>query len=97
MRFEWDQNKNELNKIKHGIRFEQVLDFFDEGMIMRYDWLHSVRGDERFIGIGRITKDHFATVVFQEKEDSIRIISARKSSSSERKEYYDQNIRHSVS
>ena len=64
---------------------------------MRYDWLHSVRGDERFIGIGRITQGHFATVVFQEKEDSIRIISARKSSSSERKEYYDQNIRHSVS
>lgn len=28
MRFEWDQNKNELNKIKHGIRFEQVLDIF---------------------------------------------------------------------
>ena len=41
-RFEWDSNKNEKNKIKHGLSFEQILPIFDDPFFLeRYDKEHS--------------------------------------------------------
>lgn len=54
LRFEWDEQKNALNKAKHGISFETAaLVFYDENYIEMYDFEHSL-DEDRYIAIGRV-------------------------------------------
>lgn len=90
MRFEWDEQKNALNKAKHGISFETAaLVFYDENYIEMYDFEHSL-DEDRYIAIGRVGEVLF--VVFTERKESIRLISARLATETERRLYYDQGI-----
>lgn len=87
MRFEWDDNKNILNKQKHGISFETAaLVFNDANRIEFYDNIHSTEIEERYITIGRAGNVLF--VVFTERKDKKRIISARMADKNERRLYY---------
>ena len=89
MQFEWDEAKNRMNIRKHGISFEMATGvFFDEYRIERVDYLHSA-DEERLYTIGRIESILF--VVFTERKDNIRIISARKATKEEENEYYKAN------
>ncbi|MFG6393710.1 MAG: BrnT family toxin [Lachnospiraceae bacterium] len=54
-----------------------------------FDFEHSV-DEDRYIAIGRVGDVLF--VVFTEKRDSIRLISARLATNAERELYYDQDI-----
>lgn len=89
MKFEWDDNKNEMNKKKHdGIGFElAVRVFLDEKRIERYDERHSTMNEERWNAIGMVGKVLF--VVFTERGENVRIISARRATREEEKVYYD--------
>ena len=90
LRFEWDETKNETNKKKHKISFETAVHVFDDpDYIEMYDFEHS-EDEDRFIAIGRVGDILF--VVFTERRDSIRLISARNASKREEDIYYDQNI-----
>ena len=90
MKFEWDEEKNLLNQQKHGISFEMASYVFsDENYIEMYDFEHSIEED-RFIAIGLVGKVLF--VVFTERKESIRLISARVATESERRLYYDQDF-----
>ena len=49
-KFEWDSEKDEINKIKHGFSFSEILDVFDDPLfIERYDIEHSSLEEERYI------------------------------------------------
>ncbi len=90
MRFEWDEEKNTVNKEKHGISFETAAFVFDDPYyIEMYDIDHSDTED-RFIAIGMVGKVLF--VVFTERKETIRLISARYATEAERRLYYDQDI-----
>lgn len=90
MNFEWDENKNTVNKEKHGISFEVASFVFNDPMYVEmYDFKHSVYED-RYIAIGKVEEVLF--VVFTERKDTVRIISARIATETERRIYYDQNI-----
>ena len=90
MKFEWDEEKNILNQKKHGISFEAAAYVFsDENYIEMYDFEHSIEED-RFIAIGLVDKVLF--VVFTERKENIRLISARTATESERRVYYDQDF-----
>lgn len=92
MKFEWDENKNLINKEKHKISFETAAHVFDDpNYIEMYDFEHSVEED-RYIAIGKVGDVLF--VVFTERKDAIRLISARLATSVERGIYYDQDIRY---
>ena len=83
---EWDDRKNEINLRKHGISFETAaLVFADKERIEYYDWLHSEEED-RFIVLGMVKKLLF--VVYTEREDASRLISARLATPTERSVYY---------
>ncbi len=85
--FEWDEEKNRLNFKKHGIRFEIASEVFrDEMRIEIYDALHSAEED-RYQTIGMVNQILF--VVYTERRNKIRIISARPANFRERKLYYD--------
>ena len=87
LEFEWDEEKNEINKRKRGIDFNTALHVFDdEDRIEIYDIEHSVEED-RYNTIGRVHDILF--VVYTERKDKIRIISARLASAAERRLYYD--------
>ena len=88
MQFEWDENKNAQNLKKHGISFEEAQEIFD-GIVFtaideRFDY-----GEIREISIGAIQGLVIVTVVHTERNQLIRIISARKATRQERETYYD--------
>ena len=90
MKFEWDENKNTINKVKHKISFETAsLVFNDPNYIEMYDFEHSTEED-RFVAVGKVEEVLF--VVFTERKDAIRLISARIATNAERGLYYDQDI-----
>lgn len=79
MKFEWDDEKEQKNIVKHGLDFSIASRvFFDENRIEYYDEKHS-EGEDRYITIGLVNNIVcLITVVYTEREDSIRLISARK-------------------
>ena len=90
MKFEWDEEKNRINKTKHGISFETAAYVFDDpNYIEMYDFEHSITED-RYIAIGLVEDVLF--VVFTERKETIRLISARIATPVERRLYYDKDI-----
>ena len=88
--FEWDEEKNRLNQKKHGISFETAVYVFqDANYIEMYDFEHSA-DEDRYIALGLVGEALF--VVFTERKENIRLISARLATEEERRLYYDQNI-----
>lgn len=89
-KFEWDEDKNIANIKKHGVSFETALYVFDdENYIEMYDIERSI-DEERYVAIGYV--DDVLFVVFTERKEVIRLISARKATESERRLYHDQNF-----
>ena len=85
---EWDDNKAETNYKKHGIRFRVAARIFlDNNRIENYDELHSDY-EERWKVIGKV-RDVLA-VIYTERGEKYRIISARYATSEEEDEYYGQ-------
>lgn len=85
--FEWDDRKAKINKLKHGINFNTAAQvFFDENRIERYDNEHSVTED-RWKVIGKVKDVLF--VIYTERSEATRLISARKATPYERSIYYD--------
>jgi uncharacterized DUF497 family protein len=92
--FEWDSEKAENNYRKHRISFETAMEVFaDPWAVERPDELSSYDGEERFLIVGRTNAHLLLTVVFTEREESIRIISARKATKAERDDYQSQNAK----
>lgn len=90
MKFEWDEDKNLINKEKHKISFETAAYVFDDPYyIEMFDFEHSI-DEDRYIAIGKVGE--VLLVVFTERKDTIRLISARLATNAERKLYYDQDI-----
>ncbi len=88
--FEWDDKKNESNKSKHGVSFEDAQTvFFDENAIEFDDPDHSIR-EERFILLGMSQRLKVLTVChcYKSDESKIRIISARKATKKEQDVYF---------
>ena len=86
MEFEWDPKKNETNKRKHKISFEEAKTvFYDEDAVMFDDPDHSDDDEERFLMLGFSTKARILMVChcFRSEDRIIRIISARKATSEE--------------
>ena len=90
MVFEWDEDKNIANLRKHGIAFEDaVFVFKDPNLLETYDAKHSNLNEDRWYAIG--FAERILCVVFTERFDIIRIISARLATKKEIHEYYKKN------
>ena len=89
MNIEWDEGKNHLNIKKHGISFEHAARVFTDPLRKEaYDAKHSNYEEDRIIALG-IVENHLLFVSFTEPDsDTIRIISARKAKTLERRYYY---------
>lgn len=84
--YEWDEAKAEANLKKHQVSFEQaMLACEDPFALIEFDDSEDY-GEERYILIGRAL-DGVLTVIFTERSNRTRIISAREASDHERKDY----------
>lgn len=94
MQFEWDDEKEKINIAKHGIDFATAaLVFNDDNRLEVYDVEHS-EYEDRYITIGIIDGvAYLVMVVYTERREAIRLISARKATNAERSRYYDYSQR----
>jgi len=87
--FSWDERKNRENQRKHGISFEEASSAFaDENARLKHDPDHS-QDEDRFILLGFSAKLRILVVahVYRQEEKQIRIVSARKATRHERRQY----------
>jgi uncharacterized protein len=85
--FDWNDEKAAINRSKHDVSFDEATTIFNDfGLILVPDNEHS-SDEEREIAIGYSQQRRLLSVCFTERGSIIRIISARKSTPSERKLY----------
>ncbi len=90
---EWNSSKSKANLAKHGVSFEEAQTvFYDEYARFNPDPTHS-ETEDRFLILGFSSKTRLITVChcYRTKEETIRIISARKASKTETKQYFQLN------
>ncbi len=88
--FEWDARKAETNVQKHGVSFEEATTIFGDIRSQTIDDpLHSV-DEKRFVTIGLSAKNRLLTVIHTDRGERMRIISARRASQKEIREYYEE-------
>jgi uncharacterized DUF497 family protein len=86
--FDWDEQKNELNRVKHGIDFDDAVEIFYGPIILR----QSDRNDEeRWLAIGK-SHDRIISVIFTHRSELIRIISARHPRRNEERAYRNASM-----
>ena len=87
-KFEWDDEKYKINVKKHDVTFEMAAEvFLDDNKIDDFDEFHS-DFEDRNIVIGLVEK--VLVVIYTERRENIRIISARLANKKEQEEYYGQ-------
>lgn len=88
--FEWDDQKAAINLTKHGVSFTDAVAVFDDPFALDIEDRSLDYGEvrRRIVGLGH---GRFLTVIYTERDDAIRLISARKATRTERQEYGDAN------
>lgn len=85
--FTWDPKKAAANLRKHGVSFEEALTVFSDPLARIHDDpVHSAR-ESREIIVGHSTNGRVLLVSFTERSGVIRLISARRATRQERKDY----------
>ena len=88
--FAWDEAKDRLNRKRHGIAFADVVGFLDDpGLIERLDQREDY-GEDRIIAFAKI-EDRIVAIVYVERNDTIRLISARYATRDETDDDFRQN------
>lgn len=87
LNFEWDARKSVSNLAKHGVSFEEATAVFADplGRIMS-DPRHSV-DEERYVLLGVSLRRRLLAIMYAERGDVIRLISARLATRQERRDY----------
>jgi uncharacterized protein len=88
LRFEWDANKATANVTKHEVTFDEAVTVFADPLAVIFDDDQHSQNELREIIVGHSDLARLLLVSFAERgRDAIRIISARKASRRERKDY----------
>ncbi|WGV23811.1 BrnT family toxin [Halotia branconii] len=89
MEFEWNPDKATLNFEKHGVSFQEAATVFNDPLSVTFtDPDHSI-GESRYVIIGLSRFGQLLVVAHTDREEKIRIISARKATRQE-KRFYEQ-------
>ena len=85
--FSWDERKASANLRRHGVRFEEAATVFVDPTACEYDDPDHSEAELRFLLVGHSLAGRILLVVHAEKDDTIRIISARRATLREREDY----------
>lgn len=87
MEFEWDAEKAASNLSKHGVSFPEAMTAFGDPLeVTILDPMHS-QGESRFISVARSEAGRVLVIVYTERDQRTRIISAREATPRERRQY----------
>ena len=87
MDYEWDEAKAAANLEKHGVSFEEATSVFADPLYIDfYDPANSAE-EHRYLIVGTSRAGRLLIVSYTERDDDIRLISARELTSAERKAY----------
>jgi uncharacterized protein len=85
--YEWDPRKAQTNRRKHGISFEEAASVFQDARAITFDDPDHSEEEPREITIGMSTRSRVLFLSHCDRDDRIRIISARLATPKERKQY----------
>ena len=85
MNYQWDNNKAKSNLIAHGVDVADAVGIFEDLNALTIDDPHPY--EQRFITIGLDFLSRVLVVSYTWRNNSIRIISARKATKNERRQY----------
>jgi uncharacterized DUF497 family protein len=89
--YEWDPGKDRTNREKHGVSFAEASTvFLDPLHVTVFDERHSI-GEFRFRTIGYTSTNQLVIVAHTDREDRIRIITAREATARERRQYEQES------
>ena len=84
----WDEGKNQENRWKHGLSFEEARALFARSDYLEiFDEIHS-ESEDRFIAIGPIARGLVVVVWTERDDETVRIISARWATEREKTLYH---------
>jgi uncharacterized DUF497 family protein len=83
----WDKHKATANRRKHGVTFEEAQTVFENPLAVIFDDQAHSTEESREIIVGHSSANRLLLVCFAERDDSIRIISARTATAKERSDY----------
>ena len=87
LRFEWDKRKAESNAKKHGVSFQEASSIFADTLSITIPDPDHSASEPHFLDLGLSHRNRLLVVSYTERGEVIRIISARRASQSERKNY----------
>lgn len=90
--FVWDVAKARTNFLKHGVRFEDAINVFEDVFAIEFEDNRDDYGEDRFIIIG-LADTKLLCVVYAFRDEKIRLISARVAEPFERRSYFELNKR----
>ena len=90
-KFEWDENKNKKNTLKHRVNFEEAKTVFDDPDAIEFE--ASRDGEYRLIRIGKSAAKFILLVVYTVRGIFIRLISARQANKDERNLYIEEKFK----
>ena len=89
LKFEWNKAKAMRNYRKHGVTFALARGVFEDAFAVEFVDDRQEYGEDRFVIIGMVDGDTL-NVVYTERDDVIRIISARRATKHEEAAYFQQ-------
>lgn len=89
MTYQWDANKARLNQHKHGVDFADAVSALEDARALTIP--EDDPQEERFVTLGCDALGRLLVVVYTYREDSIRLISARKATAREWRQYEESH------
>ena len=91
LQFEWDPKKANANEAKHRVFFEEAITVFADPLARIFEDPAHSESEQREIIIGHSVQQHLILVSFIEIDENVRLLSARKATRTERKDY-EENV-----
>jgi uncharacterized DUF497 family protein len=87
LRFEWDPRKASANRAKHKVSFQEAVTAFRDPLGRITDDPRHLEDEDRHVLLGQSERQRLLAVMFTERGEAIRLISARKATRRERRNY----------
>ena len=91
MNFEWDPAKARRNRRKHRVSFQEAASVFGDPLAITYPDPDHSESEQRFLTVGMSSAGRVLIVAHADRNENIRIISARETTPRERKHYEEKN------
>jgi hypothetical protein len=91
VKFEWDPGKARQNRRNHRVSFQEAATVFGDPLAVTYPDPDHSTSEQRFITVGMSRAGQVLIVAHADRSETVRVISARKTTKRERKQYEEEN------